>query len=132
MQKLQQNFFISANAMVQQAGIAALKDAGDDVARMQKIYNERRLFMIRRLKELGFGITVEPTGAFYVFANAKHVSGDSYKLAFDILEKAHVGVSPGIDFGRNGEGYLRFSYANSLENIEEGMQRLEKYLEDRA
>ena len=128
MQKLQQNFFISANAMVQKAGITALKDAGDDVARMQKIYNERRLFMIRRLKELGFGITVEPTGAFYVFANAKHVSGDSYKLAFDILEKAHVGVSPGIDFGENGEGYLRFSYANSLEKIEEGMERLEKYL----
>jgi aspartate/methionine/tyrosine aminotransferase len=128
MQKLQQNFFISANAMVQRAGIAALKDAGDDVARMQKIYNERRLFMIRRLKELGFGITVEPTGAFYVFANARHISGDSYKLAFDILEKAHVGVGPGIDFGQNGEGYLRFSYANSLENIEEGMERLEKYL----
>ena len=131
MQKLQQNFFISANAMVQQAGIAALKDAGDDVARMQKIYNERRLFMIRRLKELGFGITVEPTGAFYVFANVKHVSGDSYKLAFDILEKAHVGVSPGIDFGKNGEGYLRFSYANSLENIEEGMERLETYLQNK-
>jgi aspartate/methionine/tyrosine aminotransferase len=128
MQKLQQNFFISANAMVQRAGIAALKDAGDDVARMQKIYNERRLFMIRRLKELGFGITVEPTGAFYVFANARHISEDSYKLAFDILEKAHVGVGPGIDFGQNGEGYLRFSYANSLENIEEGMERLEKYL----
>jgi aspartate/methionine/tyrosine aminotransferase len=114
--------------MVQQAGIAALKDAGNDVARMQKIYNERRLFMIRRLKELGFGITVEPTGAFYVFANARHISDDSYKLAFDILEKAHVGVSPGIDFGENGEGYLRFSYANSLENIEEGMERLQKYL----
>jgi aspartate/methionine/tyrosine aminotransferase len=132
MQKLQQNFFISANAMVQQAGIAALRDAGDDVFRMQTIYNQRRLFMIRRLKELGFGITVEPTGAFYVFANARHVSEDSYKLAFDILEKAHVGVSPGIDFGENGEGYLRFSYANSLENIEEGMDRLQKYLENRA
>ena len=131
MQKLHQNFFISANAMVQQAGIAALKDAGDDVARMKGIYNKRRLFMIRRLKELGFGISVEPTGAFYVFANAKHVSGDSYKLAFDILEKAHVGVSPGIDFGENGEGYLRFSYANSLENIEEGMNRLKTYLNNR-
>ncbi len=128
MQKISQNFFISANAMVQKAGIAALKEAGDDVARMQKIYNERRQFMIRRLKELGFGITVEPTGAFYVFANAKHLSGDSYNLAFDILEKAHVGVAPGIDFGQNGEGYLRFSYANSLQNIEEGMNRLEKYL----
>jgi aspartate/methionine/tyrosine aminotransferase len=118
--------------MVQKAGIAALKHADDDVARMQKIYNQRRIFTIRRLKELGFGITVEPTGAFYVFANAKHISTDSYQLAFDILEKAHVGVSPGIDFGQNGEGYLRFSYANSLENIEEGMDRLQKYLAMRA
>lgn len=131
-QKVQQNFFISANSMVQIAGIAALKDAGKDVARMRRIYNERRQFMIRRLKELGFGITVEPTGAFYVFANAKHLSTDSYKLAFDILENAHVGVTPGIDFGQNGEGYLRFSYANSKENIAEGMDRLERYLKERS
>lgn len=129
-QKVQQNFFISANAMIQFAGIAALKHAGEDVLRMKKIYNERRQYMIRRLKEMGLGITVEPTGAFYVFANAKHISNDSYKLAFDILEKAHVGVTPGIDFGKNGEGYLRFSYANSLENIAEGMDRLENYLGD--
>ena len=128
MQKLQQNFFISANAMVQHAGIAALTEAGRDVAGMKQIYDKRRRFMIERLREIGFGITVEPTGAFYVFANARHISGDSYKLAFDILEKAHVGVAPGIDFGQNGEGYLRFSYANSLENIVEGMNRLEKYL----
>ncbi|MGM0621627.1 MAG: pyridoxal phosphate-dependent aminotransferase, partial [Bacteroidota bacterium] len=67
-------------------------------------------------------------GAFYIFVNAKHLSGNSYKLAFDILEKAKVGVTPGIDFGENGEGFLRFSYANSLENISEGMDRLEKYL----
>jgi len=131
MQKIQQNFFISANTMVQRAGIAALKQAGEDVARMQRTYNERRIFMIRRLKEMGFGITVEPTGAFYIFANARHISDDSYQLAFDILEKAHVGVAPGIDFGKNGEGYLRFSYANSLENIEEGMHRLQNYLEKR-
>ena len=128
MQKIQQNFFISANSMVQVAGIAALKEAGDDVQHMKAIYNKRRLYMIRRLKEMGFGITVEPTGAFYVFANAKHISNSSYQLAFDILEKAHVGVAPGIDFGQNGEGYLRFSYANSMENITEGMNRLENYL----
>jgi aspartate/methionine/tyrosine aminotransferase len=125
MQKLQQNFFISANAMIQKAGIAALKNAHDDVARMKEIYDERRRFILPRLKEIGFGITVEPTGAL-------HFSKDSYKLAFDILEKAHVGVAPGIDFGLNGEGYLRFSYANSLENIKEGMDRLEKYLANRT
>jgi aspartate/methionine/tyrosine aminotransferase len=84
--------------------------------------------MIERLKKMGFGITVEPTGAFYVFANAKHLPLDSYQLAFDILEKAHVGVTPGIDFGKNGEGYLRFSYANSKANIAEGLDRLEHYL----
>ena len=128
MQKLQQNFFISANAMVQLAGIAALKESREDVVRMKDVYNERRKFMLARLKEIGFGITVEPTGAFYVFANAKHLSSNSYKLAFDILENARVGVAPGIDFGPNGEGYLRFSYANSLENIAEGMKRLEEYL----
>jgi (5-formylfuran-3-yl)methyl phosphate transaminase len=132
MQKLHQNFFISANAMVQRAGIAALSPEADaDVERMKSIYNQRRLFMIRRLKEMGLGITVEPTGAFYVFANIKHISIDSYSLAFDILEKACVGVSPGIDFGKNGEGYLRFSYANSIENIEKGMDRLEAYLKKR-
>ncbi len=126
-QKLQQNFFISANTMVQKAAISALQNAGDDVLRMKETYNQRRKFMIRRLREIGLGITVEPTGAFYVFANVKHITGDSYKLAFDILQKAKVGVTPGIDFGTHGEGYLRFSYANSLENIAEGMNRLEHY-----
>jgi aspartate/methionine/tyrosine aminotransferase len=130
-QKMQQNFFISANSVVQRAGIAALQGAEADVARMKSIYNERRQYMVARLREMGFGITVEPTGAFYVFANAKHLSTDSYALAFDILEKAHVGVTPGIDFGSNGEGYLRFSYANSIENIAEGLDRIERYVEQR-
>jgi (5-formylfuran-3-yl)methyl phosphate transaminase len=127
-QKLHQNFFISANAAVQKAGIAALIQGRADVARMTRIYDERRRFMIQRLRQIGFQIAVEPTGAFYIFVNAGHLSHDSYALAFDILEKAHVGVTPGIDFGPNGEGYLRFSYANSLENIEEGMNRLETYV----
>jgi aspartate/methionine/tyrosine aminotransferase len=130
MQKLQQNFFISANAMAQWAGVEALTSAAaaDEVARMVRIYDERRRYMIQRLKGMGLGITVEPTGAFYILANAKRFSGDSYRLAFDILHNAKVGVTPGIDFGFNAEGYLRFSYANSLENIAEGMDRLERYL----
>jgi (5-formylfuran-3-yl)methyl phosphate transaminase len=130
-QKVHQNFFISANAMCQRAGIVALKESAEDVASMKRIYNERRVFMIRRLREMGLGITVEPTGAFYVFANARHLSEDSYALAFEILEKACVGVTPGIDFGKHGEGYLRFSYANSMENIAEGLDRLEAYLATR-
>jgi aspartate/methionine/tyrosine aminotransferase len=128
-QKMQQNFFISANSAVQAAGIAALTSTCNDVARMKGLYDRRRRYMIARLRELGLGITVEPTGAFYVFANARHISTDSYHLAFDILEKAHVGVAPGIDFGPHGEGYLRFSYANSLENIAEGLDRLARYLD---
>jgi aspartate/methionine/tyrosine aminotransferase len=127
-QKIGQNFFICANSAVQIGGIAALEGAWEDVRRMKATYDERRKFMVKRLREIGFGITVPPTGAFYVFANAKHLSNDSYKLAFDILENAHVGVTPGIDFGQNGEGYLRFSYANSLENIKEGLDRVERYV----
>ena len=130
-QKIQQNFFISPNSVVQTAGIAALREGGSDVENMRRIYDERRRFMISRLREMGLGLTVEPTGAFYVFANMKHVSPDSYELAFDILEKAHVGVTPGIDFGEGGEGYIRFSYANSMENIAAGLDRLESYLTTR-
>jgi (5-formylfuran-3-yl)methyl phosphate transaminase len=128
MQKIQQNLFISASAFVQWAGIAALREAEPDVLRMRELYNERRKFMIRRLRELGMGIQVEPTGAFYVLGNVKAFTRNSYEFAFDILKKARVGVTPGIDFGANCEGYLRFSYANSLENIREGMNRLEGYL----
>jgi aspartate/methionine/tyrosine aminotransferase len=123
LQKLMQNFFISANAFVQRAGIAALTQAGAEVAQMRRTYNERRVVLINGLKKLGFHIPVEPTGAFYVFVNARHLSPDSYKLAFDILEKAHVGVTPGVDFGSGGEGFLRFSYANSMENIDLALQR---------
>ncbi len=133
MQALMQNFFISANSVSQWAGLAALTvpEVRDDVARMVRTYNERRQFMIRRLRDMGFGIAVEPTGAFYVFANAKKFSENSLAFAFEILEKARVGVTPGVDFGSRGEGYLRFSYANSMENIAEGMDRLERFLAER-
>lgn len=130
LQKVQQNFFICANSLAQKAGLAALRHGEDDTLRMKKIYNERRLYMISRLKEMGFSLPVEPTGAFYVLLNVKDITSDSYSLAFDILEKAHVGVTPGIDFGKGGEGYIRFSYANSIENIEKGMDRLAAYFKD--
>jgi aspartate/methionine/tyrosine aminotransferase len=129
MQKIQQNLFISASSFAQWGALVGLKEAGKDIQRMKETYDRRRRFLIPRLRELGFGITVEPTGAFYVLANAKRFSKDSYRFAFDILKEAKVGVAPGIDFGTNAEGYLRFSYANSMENIEEGMNRLERYLE---
>jgi (5-formylfuran-3-yl)methyl phosphate transaminase len=128
MQRIHQNFMISANGFIQWAGIAALTQAQDDVAKMTKIYDERRRYMLARLTDMGFTIHVEPTGAFYVFADGRKFFSDSYKEAFKITEEAKVGVSPGIDFGSGGEGFLRFSYATSLENIEEGLNRLERYL----
>jgi len=131
-QKIHQNFFISANDFGQWAAIAALRKAQQDVERMRRIYDERRRYLIPKLRELGFGIQVEPTGAFYVLANARAFSENSYQLAFEILEKARVGVAPGIDFGSNAEGYLRFSYAASLERIQEGMARLGSYLRGRG
>jgi len=79
---------------------------------------------------MGLGICVEPTGAFYVLGTIMSFSQNSYRTAFDILKRAHVGVTPGIDFGKNCEGYLRFSYANSIEKIHEAMNRLEAYLQE--
>ena len=128
LQVLQQNFFICANSVVQLAGAAALTHSDKETQIMRETYNSRRVYMIERLRRMGFGLATEPTGAFYVFVNAKHISTDSYALALDILEKAHVGVTPGIDFGANGEGYLRFSYANSMENLKTGLDRVEGYL----
>ncbi|MUM77964.1 aminotransferase class I/II-fold pyridoxal phosphate-dependent enzyme [Pseudodesulfovibrio sp. F-1] len=134
LQTVCQNFFISANAMAQWAGLAALKEAGPDVARMVAIYDTRRQAMLNRLKGMGFDIRHDPTGAFYVLVNMRHLAarfdGSSLRLAYDILEKAGVGVTPGIDFGESTEGFIRFSYANSLENIMEGMDRLERYLKE--
>jgi len=131
LQKIQQNFFISAGSISQWAGIAALTKANADVEQMKSIYDERRKYMIKRIREIGFGLAVEPAGAFYMLANAKHLAESSYDLAFEILEEAGVGVSPGIDFGKGAEGYLRFSYANSLENIKEGLDRIEHFLAQR-
>jgi len=130
MERLHQNFMISANSFVQVACIAALRDAQDEVEEMKKIYNKRRLYMIERVKAMGLKLHTEPTGAFYVFADARHLTDDTYKMAFDILEKAKVGVTPGIDFGSGGQGFLRFSYATALDKIEEGMDRVEKYLNE--
>ncbi len=126
-QKVQQNFFISANAMIQKAGIVALKEAGDDVARMKRIYNERRIFMIRRLREMGLGITVEPTGAFYVFANITGLGLTSKEVESRLLDEFGVAGLAGTSFGSFGEGYLRFSYANSQDNIKKALDRFAQF-----
>jgi len=128
LQILQQNLFICAASFAQEAGIVALRDCDQVVERRRLIYDERRKFLLDRLQAMGIATAVEPTGAFYALANVKKYTRDSYKFAFEILQKAHVAVTPGIDFGQNCEGYIRISYANSLDNIKEGMDRLERFL----
>jgi aspartate/methionine/tyrosine aminotransferase len=129
LQIIQQNLFICASSTAQEAGKAALSQAGKDVDVMRTTYHERRDYMVTRLQQMGFSIPAKPQGAFYVFCDARKFTNDSYAFAFDVLEKAHVGVTPGIDFGTGGEGFIRFSYANSIENIQKALDRLELYLQ---
>lgn len=131
-QKLQQNLFISPNAFVQRAGVQALKRAEKDALAMAELFDERRKTMIEGIKGLGFKIYKEPQGAFYLFVNASKINTDSHELAFDILENAHVAVTPGVDFGEGGEGYLRFSYATSISNIKEGIRRIGQYIDNKG
>jgi aspartate/methionine/tyrosine aminotransferase len=134
--RLHQNIMISANDFMQFGGIAALTEAVPICERYKAEYDRRRRFTIRRLGEIGLPLGYEPTGAFYCFANARRYcrgagGPDSLALARDILQQTGVAVTPGIDFGPGGEGYLRFSYANSLENISEALDRLDGYLQGR-
>ena len=131
LQSLHQNFFISANSFVQQAGITALRDATGAVARMRQAYDERRRYLVERLRQLGLKVAATPVGAFYVLADARHLGSDSLALAGEILEATGVALTPGIDFGPGAEGYLRFSYANSMENLRAATARLETYLKSR-
>ncbi|MCR3922280.1 MAG: pyridoxal phosphate-dependent aminotransferase, partial [Firmicutes bacterium] len=129
LQIMQQNLFISACSFTQQAAIVALRDCDAYVADMVAIYDERRRYLLTRLQQMGIAPAVPPTGAFYMLANLTSYTNDSYSFAFACLEEAGVAVTPGIDFGPNLEGYIRISYANSLENIKEGLDRLEGFLQ---
>jgi aspartate/methionine/tyrosine aminotransferase len=131
LQKMHQNFAICAPSVSQWAGVAALKHAWPEVERMRQRYDARRRRLIAGLKELGFSIPVEPKGAFYIFTSCAHLETDDYKLAFDILEQTGVAVAPGRDFGPGGRGFLRFSYCNSLANIDLALERLGDYLRRR-
>jgi (5-formylfuran-3-yl)methyl phosphate transaminase len=122
------NFFISTNEFVQWAGVAALREAVDETARFRRIFGERRRAMVDGLRGIGLGVGFEPEGAFYVLANARRFTRDSVAFAYEILERAHVAVTPGAAFGSNAEGYLRFSYASSIERIREGLRRLGDFL----
>jgi aspartate aminotransferase len=128
LQSLHQNFMISANHFVQEAGITVLREGRRDVEIMRDAYDRRRRHIVDRLRALGLGVRRMPQGAFYVLADARSIHPDSLKLAMEILEATGVAVTPGIDFGEGAQGYLRFSYANSTENIDKAMDRLQEYL----
>ena len=127
-EKAQQNLFICASSIAQWAGVAAVTQEHPEIPQMVRTYDERRRFIVRRLRELGFGVQAEPRGAFYVLADARRFDTDSYRLAQRLLEDVYVAVTPGIDFGSGAEGFLRFSYAASLDSIKEAMERLGTYL----
>ncbi len=124
---IQQNFFLCANHFVQVAGTVALTSAGGEVARMRAIYDERRRYLVPALRRIGLRVDAEPTGAFYVFADARCWGEDSLKLVYRLLDEAGVATAPGVDFGPGGEGFLRVSYATSIERLREGVARLEDW-----
>ena len=124
LQSMAQSLFISATHFVQRGGIAALEHGQDTLRAMRTAYARRRKLMLEGVRALGLEVASEPRGAFYVFANASRYDSDSRRLAFDLLDRAHVAVTPGVDFGAAGEGFLRFSYAAADETIRRALERL--------
>jgi aspartate/methionine/tyrosine aminotransferase len=128
LQSLSQNLFISVASFVQRAGIAALAHGEATTAAMREAYAARRGVLMDGLKRIGFEVPVAPHGAFYVFADARRFGADSRALASRILERAHVAVTPGVDFGVAGEGFLRFSYTAPEVQIHEALERIARVL----
>lgn len=127
MQKLQQNLFICACSFIQAAGIAALQESQEVLEKRFSDYDERRLYLYKALQKIGIAPDKLPDGAFYMLANVKKYTDDSYSFALRILDETGVAVTPGIDFGQGAEGYLRISYACPTDQLKEGLRRLEVF-----
>ena len=127
MDKVHHYVTLCAPNISQLVAIKALSLSPRYTEAMRKEYDRRRVFLVNRLNELGLR-TRMPNGAFYAFSNIQDYSTDSYKFAEQILKKVKVAVVPGVEFGKYGEGYVRFSYAADIKLIEEGMNRIEKFL----
>jgi len=123
-ERLQINSNSCASAPVQVAGIEALRGPQDSVARMVKAFDERRVAIVKELNEIPGFSCVAPQGAFYAFPNVRGTGMGSKALEKHLLEDVGVATVSGTAFGAFGEGYLRFSYANSLENIREALRRV--------
>jgi len=127
--RVMQNIFIAAPTLSQHAALAAL-GATDAVARMREAYDARRRYLLGALPGLGFTVDAVPEGAFYVYADAAALTADSTAFCGRLLEEAGVAATPGADFGRHrADVHVRFSYATSLERLEEGVRRMAAWLE---
>jgi aminotransferase len=119
---------LSAPTAFQLAAVEALKNSGKYVEKMRREYDRRRRLMSSRIDEIEKITHNNPKGAFYIFSNIKETGMKSEKFANFILKHAKVIVIPGTEFGKNSEGFVRFSYAESYEKIEKAMDRIEKAL----
>ena len=127
MLKIHQFAIMCAPTTSQYAAVEALKNGDDDVAQMRDAYNQRRRFLMERFKEMGLQC-FEPYGAFYVFPCIKEFGLSSDDFAMRFVKEEHVAVVPGTAFGDCGEGYLRISYAYSIEALRAALERMEKFI----
>ena len=129
MVKIHQFAIMCAPTNSQYAAVEALKNGDEDVAQMRESYNQRRRYLMHRFKEMGLEC-FEPYGAFYVFPCIKEFGMTSDEFATKLLEKEKVAVVPGTAFGDCGEGFLRISYAYSLDNLKIALERIERFITD--
>lgn len=128
MTKIHQFAIMCAPTTSQYAAIEALKNGDNDVETMRQAYNQRRRFLLHAFKEIGLEC-FEPFGAFYVFPSIKEFNMTSEEFATRFLKEEKVAVVPGTAFGACGEGYLRISYAYSIENLKVAIERLKNFVE---
>ncbi|APZ43071.1 pyridoxal phosphate-dependent aminotransferase [Acidihalobacter ferrooxydans] len=129
-EKLQQNIYISAAKPAQHAALAAFTPEAEAIFEARReAFRERRDYLLPALRGLGFDIPVTPDGAFYLYANCARFGVDSFELSKRLLEEVGVAVTPGIDFGEFGAAqHLRFAYTTGLDQLREGVARLERFL----
>ena len=127
MTKIHQFAIMCAPTTAQYAAIEALKNGDEDIVEMRTAYNQRRRFLMHAFREMGLEC-FEPYGAFYVFPCIKEFGMTSEEFATRFLEEEKVAAVPGDAFGASGEGYLRISYAYSLEKLKMAMERLAHFI----
>ena len=127
MLKIHQFAIMCAPTTRQYAAISALRNGDDDVMKMREENNERRRYLVHRFKEMGLQC-FEPFGAFYIFPSIQEFGMTSEEFANRFLREEKVAVVPGTAFGACGEGFLRISYAYSLDNLKMALERLEHFI----